>query len=99
MSKACKEEKSLFDFLQPLEKLILKGCHDNSVAEIGWKQYLITTKNVSLLTAGSLKTEDPTFEIFPFAVIIIQNALSLFVSLILGPINKHFLSVGLNLNL
>jgi K+-transporting ATPase ATPase A chain len=47
---------------------------------------------------GTLKTEGPTFGVFLFAVLIILNALSLFVSLILGPINEHFLSVGLNHN-
>jgi K+-transporting ATPase ATPase A chain len=42
-------------------------------------------------SSGTLKTQGLTFGIFLFAVIMILNALSLFVSLILGPINEHFL--------
>jgi K+-transporting ATPase ATPase A chain len=49
-------------------------------------------------SSGTLKTEGLSFGIFLFAVIIILNALSLFVPLILGPINEHFLPVGINHN-
>ncbi len=42
-------------------------------------------------SSGTLKTEGFTFGVFLFAVIIMLNALSLFVSLIIGPINEHFL--------
>jgi potassium-transporting ATPase potassium-binding subunit len=59
---------------------------------------LLQQKKYMPPSSGTLKTEGMTFGAFLFAVIIILNALSLFVSLILGPANEHFLSVGINHN-
>jgi K+-transporting ATPase ATPase A chain len=42
MSKVYKNEKSLLDFLQPVEKIIFKVCHIDPLAEMKWKQYVIS---------------------------------------------------------
>jgi potassium-transporting ATPase potassium-binding subunit len=41
LSKVYKEEKSLLDFLQPLENRLYKFCHINARTGMNWKQYLL----------------------------------------------------------
>ena len=52
---------------------------------------LLKEKKYTPLSAGSLKTNSVTFGVFLFMVIIVLNALSLFISLMLGPISEYFL--------
>lgn len=52
---------------------------------------LLKEKKYTPLSTGSLRTDTTTFGVFLFAVIIILNALSMFITLILGPISEYFL--------
>jgi K+-transporting ATPase ATPase A chain len=51
---------------------------------------LLQQKKYFSSSCGTLKTEGLTFGLFLFIMIIMLNAHSLFVSLILGPLNEHF---------
>jgi Potassium-transporting ATPase A subunit len=51
---------------------------------------LLKEKKYAPLSAGSLRTNSTTFGIFLFTVIIILNALPMFISLMLGPISEYF---------
>jgi K+-transporting ATPase ATPase A chain len=52
---------------------------------------LLKEKKYTPLSSGSLRTNSATFGVFLFMVIIVLNALSLFISLMLGPISESFL--------
>jgi K+-transporting ATPase ATPase A chain len=66
MKKTYNNERSILDFMQPLEKLIFKICHINPAGEMGWKKYL-----------SSLLFIQISWFVFAFVVLLIQGHLFL----------------------
>src|ERR1022692_3952177 len=66
MSKVYKGEKSLLDFFQPVETIIFKICHVDPLAEMKWKQYVI-----SMLTINAI------WLIWGFVLLLFQGSLFL----------------------
>jgi potassium-transporting ATPase potassium-binding subunit len=49
MSKVYKGEKSILDFIQPVEKFIFRICRINPTSEMNWKQYLLAILIISMV--------------------------------------------------
>jgi potassium-transporting ATPase potassium-binding subunit len=95
MNKVYKDRNSFLDFLKPFENFLFRICRINPATEMDWKQYLMAMAviNVVWFVFGFviLVLQGLTFGIFIFAVIIVLNVLSLFPSLMLGPVSDHLL--------
>ena len=61
-----------------------------------WIAGLLIEKTYIPPSYGTIKIENSTFAIFLVAVIIVLNALSLFPSLMLGPLSEHYLISKIN---